>query len=73
VTVNALVAAARDATGEPIPVRHVDAKPGEMPAVVVDIGRARRLGYHPRVALGPGLGTVWGYFRGHSAVTAGRA
>ncbi len=32
-----LVEAAREATGRPIAVEHVPAKPGEMPAVVVDV------------------------------------
>jgi UDP-glucose 4-epimerase len=58
-----LVDAAREATGAPIPVTHVAAKPGEMPAVVVDITRARELGYEPRMPLTAGLATVWAEFR----------
>jgi len=63
VTVTELVEAARKATGRPIPVRHVPAKAGEMPAVVVDISRARSLGYEPRVELADGLVGVWEDFR----------
>lgn len=58
-----LVDAAREATGAPIPVTHVDAKPGEMPAVVVDISKARGFGYEPRTSLVEGLASVWAEFR----------
>jgi UDP-glucose 4-epimerase len=54
-----LVAAAREATGCPIPVTHVEAKAGEMPAVVVDLGEARRRGFEPQVSLVEGLRTAW--------------
>jgi len=54
-----LVEAARAATGSPIPVRHVDPKPGEMPAVVVDTTRAREHGWEPQVSLAEGLGSAW--------------
>ena len=47
------------ATGRPIPAEHVPAKPGEMPAVVVDISRARALGWTPSVSLPEGLATAW--------------
>ena len=59
VTVLELLDHARRVTGQPLPVEHVPAKAGEMPAVVVDIGRARALGYEPAVALEDGLKTVW--------------
>jgi UDP-glucose 4-epimerase len=58
-SVNDLVAAARKATGAELPVEHVPAKPGEMPAVVLDISRARALGYEPRHTLESGLATAW--------------
>lgn len=58
-----LVDAAREATGAAIPVTHIEAKPGEMPAVVVDISRARELGYEPRTSLVDGLASVWAEFR----------
>ena len=59
VTVLDLVAAARLASGRAIPTRHVPAKPGEMPAVVVDIARARSLGWEPAVRLADGMATAW--------------
>jgi len=63
VTVTELVEAARKATEKPIPVRNIPAKPGEMPAVIVDISRARSLGYEPQVTLEQGLVGVWHDFR----------
>lgn len=62
VTVNALAAAARRVTGAPIPVTHVAAKAGEMPAVVVDVSRSRSRGYEPVHDLDSGLATVWADF-----------
>src|ERR1700755_2970672 len=41
VSVNDMVDAARRVTGAEIPVQYVPAKPGEMPAVIVDISAAR--------------------------------
>ncbi len=61
-TVLDLVAAARAATGSPIPVRHVDPKPGEMPAVVVDTTLAGEHGWEPRVTLVDGLRSAWADF-----------
>lgn len=58
-SVNDLVAAAREVTGAPIPVEHVAAKAGEMPAVVLNITAARALGYQPRHTLSSGLSTAW--------------
>lgn len=64
ITVLELVEAVREVTGCPIPVEHVPAEPGEMPAVVVDVGRAARvLGYAPAMSLHAGLETVWRDFR----------
>jgi len=62
VTVNEMVEAARGVTGAEIPVRRVPAKPGEMPAVIVDISAARALGYQPTHDLKSGLSTVWPEF-----------
>lgn len=59
VTVNELVAATRRVTGVAIPVTHVPAKSGEMPAVVVDIEASRSCGYSPGHDLESGLATVW--------------
>ncbi len=61
-TVNEIAQAARAATGQSIPARRVAAKPGEMPAVVVDIARARSRGYEPTVSLVDGLRTAWADF-----------
>ncbi len=58
-SVNTLTQAARDATGKPITARRVPAKPGEMPAVVVDIARARSRGFEPSVSLVEGMREVW--------------
>jgi UDP-glucose 4-epimerase len=63
VSVLDLIAAVGRVVGRPVPVEHVAAKPGEMPAVVVSIDRARALGYQPSVSLDEGLGTVWPEFR----------
>jgi UDP-glucose 4-epimerase len=62
VSVNDILAAARSVTGAEIPVEHVPAKPGEMPAVIVDISAARALGYQPRHDLKSGISTVWPEF-----------
>jgi UDP-glucose 4-epimerase len=61
-TVLDLVAAAREATGCPIPVTHVEAKAGEMPAVVVDNGEARRRGFEPQMPLVDGIRSAWADF-----------
>jgi UDP-glucose 4-epimerase len=62
VPVNDMVDAARRVTGCDIPVEYVPAKPGEMPAVIVDISAARALGYRPTHDLKSGLSTVWPEF-----------
>ncbi len=64
VSVLDVIAKAQDVTGQPVKVEHVDPKPGEMPAVVVSIDKARRvLGYEPSVDLAQGLKTVWSEFK----------
>jgi UDP-glucose 4-epimerase len=54
-----LVDAVRVVTGAPLPVTHVPAKPGEMPAVVLNPERLRGLGHKPSYDLKDGLATVW--------------
>jgi UDP-glucose 4-epimerase len=54
-----VVAAVREATGAELPLRHGPARPGEMPAVIVDIARARSLGWEPTVSFEQGLAEVW--------------
>ncbi len=61
-TVNEIAGVARDVTGQPIPGARVASKPGEMPAVVVDIDRARSLGFAPTTSLADGMGSAWGDF-----------
>jgi UDP-glucose 4-epimerase len=67
ITVLELLDRARRVTGQELPAVHVAPKPGEMPAVVVDIGRARSLGYRPAVTLEEGLLTAWADFAGPPA------
>jgi UDP-glucose 4-epimerase len=61
-TVLDLVEAARRATGRPIAAEHVPPKPGEMPAVVVDVSRAGALGWSPEITLLDGIRTAWADF-----------
>jgi UDP-glucose 4-epimerase len=63
VSVLDLLDAVGEVIGAPVPVEHVAAKPGEMPAVIVSIERARSLGYAPSTGLVAGLATVWDEFR----------
>jgi UDP-glucose 4-epimerase len=72
ITVNDIVLAARSVTGAPIPVENVPPKPGEMPAVIVDISAAQALGYEPVYDLKSGLATVWPEFA-PSALADGKA
>jgi UDP-glucose 4-epimerase len=59
VSMNELWQTACEVTGVAIPADHVAAKPGEMPAVVVDTSRARTLGYAPAYDLAAGLAATW--------------
>jgi UDP-glucose 4-epimerase len=55
-----VVEAVRAISGAELSVRHGPAKPGEMPAVIVDPGRAHSLGWAPRYPdLADGLVGVW--------------
>ena len=63
ISVLELISAAREATGSELPAKHVEAQPGEMPAVIVSIERARSYGYEPQVSLPDGLRQVWREFR----------
>lgn len=59
-----LIETVREVTGCPIPVEHVPAPGGEMPAVVVDISKsAETIGYTPQFDLKAGLAATWQYFR----------
>jgi UDP-glucose 4-epimerase len=49
----------RRVTGAEVPVTHGPAKPGEMPAVIVDNSRARAAGWAPRYSFSEGVAGVW--------------
>lgn len=51
--------AVQSVSGASLSVRHGPAKPGEMPAVIVDASRARAAGWLPRYDLAGGLVGVW--------------
>jgi len=60
ISVHEVVDAVRTVSGAELPVRHIDAKPGEMPAVIVDSSRAHAAGWSPRFPqLADGLVAVW--------------
>jgi UDP-glucose 4-epimerase len=65
--------AVRAVTHAPLDVRHGPARPGEMPAVIVEPRRARAAGWAPRYALEDGLIGVWEEWSGLGldAVAAG--
>lgn len=54
-----VIDAVRTVTGASIEVRHGPARPGEMPAVIVDTSRARGGGWSPRYSFEEGLVGVW--------------
>lgn len=65
VSVLEMIEAVREVTGAELPVEHVAAPAGEMPAVVVDVSAsAATIGYRPSVSLTDGLATAWKYFAG---------
>jgi UDP-glucose 4-epimerase len=49
----------RRVTGAELSVRHGPAKAGEMPAVIVDPGRARAAGFSPQWSFNEGIEAVW--------------
>jgi UDP-glucose 4-epimerase len=59
VSVLELAMMVRSVTGAALPLRHLPAKMGEMPAVRIDIGLARSLGLRPRMPLKEGLALTW--------------
>ncbi|MEV0068322.1 NAD-dependent epimerase/dehydratase family protein [Amycolatopsis sp. NPDC050768] len=63
VSVLEMVQTVRDVTGAELPVEHVAAPKGEMPAVVVDVSAsAGTIGFTPAISLADGLATAWKYF-----------
>ncbi len=70
VSVLDLIDVVEKALGMPLRVNHVPAKPGEMPAVIVDNSVARAWGWAPSVGLERGIAEVadeWGSGRGRDA------
>jgi UDP-glucose 4-epimerase len=53
----------RQRTGAELPVRHGPARPGEMPAVIVDSSLARSRGWEPRIDFPTGVAGVWEEWR----------
>lgn len=62
ITVLDILAAARECTERPIEAAHVDAKPGEMRAVVLDNSLARSRGWEPQLSLVEGMRDAWADF-----------
>jgi UDP-glucose 4-epimerase len=58
-TVLELVERVRRVTGAALVTEHAPPRHGEMPAVRVDIARARGLGFEPSIELDEGLARVW--------------
>jgi UDP-glucose 4-epimerase len=56
VSVSDILDVTRSVTGSELSVTDVPARPGGMPAVVVDISRARSIGYEPEQDLKSGRG-----------------
>jgi UDP-glucose 4-epimerase len=61
-TVLDIIEAAREATGQQIEAVHVEAKPGEMRAVVLDTTLARSRGWAPETTLAEGMRDAWADF-----------
>ena len=53
----------RRTTGAELPIRHGEAKPGEMPAVIIDNSKAKGLGWEPRYDFATGVAGVWEEWR----------
>jgi len=66
VSVIELLDLVRSVTSRPLDAVHVDPPGGEMPAVRVDVSRARALGYKPSVGLREGLARTWATWPGSS-------
>ncbi|HEX5089948.1 MAG TPA: NAD-dependent epimerase/dehydratase family protein [Nocardioides sp.] len=62
ITVLDILAAARECTQRPIEAVHVEAKAGEMRAVVLDTSLARSRGWEPELSLVEGIRDAWADF-----------
>lgn len=69
VSMNELWEIACSVTGVSIEREHVTAKPGEMPAVIVDTTHAQTLGFAPDTDLAKGLAATWEDFRHSSGLS----
>ena len=58
-----VVEVVRNVSGATLDVRHGPAKPGEMPAVIVDPAQARSQGWEPRYTFAEGVAGVWEEWR----------
>jgi UDP-glucose 4-epimerase len=58
-SVHEVIDAVRNVTGADVEVRHGPARPGEMPAVIVDSSRAQAAGWTPEYSFENGLEGVW--------------
>jgi UDP-glucose 4-epimerase len=63
VSMNEIHRMAVEVTGIDIPAEQIPARPGEMPAVIVDTSRARAAGFEPRYDLRRGMAAAWEDFR----------
>lgn len=72
VSMNELLRLACEVTGVEIGKEHVAAKPGEMPAVVVDISKARAAGFVPDYPLRRGLEATWRDFLDRAGASGDR-
>lgn len=59
ISMNELIAFAREATGVEIGATHVEARAGEMPAVIVDTTHAHERGFRPEYDVLAGLQATW--------------
>lgn len=65
-SMNEVHSMACDATGVAIGKEHIAGKPGEMPAVIVNIDKARSVGFVPEYSLAAGLAETWADFTSDS-------
>jgi UDP-glucose 4-epimerase len=66
ISMNELIALAREATGVEIGATHIDARAGEMPAVIVETSHATARGFRPEYDVLRGLRATWEDFLARS-------
>jgi UDP-glucose 4-epimerase len=70
VSVLEMIETVREVTGAALPVEHVQAPAGEMPAVIVDVSASvDSIGYRPLTSLADGLASTWKYFSDQEITT----